>query len=485
MRILKLLGAVLLVAVVGLGGFLAKTVKRVTWRPLVKRGAPERLVFSNVRVFTATDAGVLEGQQVVVADGKIVSIGRMVSEASAGGPDGTGRVITSAGEPAGAIDGTGKTLLPGLIDAHVHLFNTAAPPWYLALPDGKHSLEAYVFSGVTSVVSMGDDAKQMKDAKAQLASGAWVGPRIVAAGSPITRTGGHPAASKNEILPTVLGPLIPDFAYEIETPADADAAVETMKTNGASFVKMVVDDLPGGMPRLEEAHLKAIVEAAHKRGLKAVAHVGNADDAMLAVKAGVDALNHMPNLGPMNDAQVEALKTAGIPVVPTMIIFERGAQMSESHYVFGELEQQIEAPEVLEQLSDATCAKNNPHPFLGKWLSAMAAARPHRTASLGAMYRAGVPLFVGTDSSIIGNVAGASIHHELKMLVSSGMTPHDALLGATVLPSRFFFPDARIGVIEPGAEADLLLVDGNPLEDIAATSKINTVVQGGKVVTRL
>lgn len=469
MRVLKLLGAVLLVAVVGLGGFLAKTVKRVSWRPLVKAGVSERLVISNVRVFTATDAGVLEGQQVVIEGGKILRVG----PAPAGLTE--GRVI----------DGTGKTLLPGLIDAHVHLFNTPAPPWYLALPDGKHSLEAYVFSGVTSVVSMGDDATEMKKAKAQLASGAWVGPRIASAGSPITRTGGHPAASKNELVPTVLGPIVPDFAYEIETPQDADAAVEKMKANGASFVKVVVDDLPGGMPRLEEAHLKAVVDAAHKRGIKAVAHVGTAEDATLAVKAGIDALNHMPNLGPMSDEQVATLKAAGIPVVPTMIIFERGAQMSESHYVFGEMEKQIEAPEVLEQLSDATCAKNNPHPFLGKWLSAMAAARPHRTASLGAMYRAGVPLFVGTDSSIIGNVAGASMHHELKMLVGAGMTPHDALLGATVLPARFFFPGERIGVIEEGAEADLLLVDGNPLEDISVTSKIVTIVQSGKPVERL
>jgi imidazolonepropionase-like amidohydrolase len=468
MRLLKLLAVVLFVLVVGAGGYLAKTVKRVTWRPLVKRGASEPLVFTNVRVFTATDAGVLEAQQVVVADGKIVSVG-------APGAEVKGRVI----------DGAGKTLLPGLIDAHVHLFNTASPPWYLALPDGKHTLEAYLYSGVTSVVSMGDDWKQMDAANARLKSGAYAGPRIAWAGSPITRTGGHPQASRNELVPRLLSPAIPDFGEEIETPEQADGVVAKMVSHGATFVKVVVDDLPGGMPRLEEAHLRAIVEAAHQRGIKAVAHVGTAEDAMLAVKAGIDGLNHMPNLGPMSDAQVATLKLAGIPVVPTMIIFERASQMSESHYVFGELDRAIEAPEILEQLGDETCAKNNPHPFLGKWLAQMAKARPDRAASVKAMSAAGIPLFVGTDSSIIGNVAGASIHAELKLLVASGVPPHDALLGATVLPARFFFPNERVGVIEPGATADLLLVDGNPLEDISVTSKIVTVVQGGAVVERL
>jgi imidazolonepropionase-like amidohydrolase len=397
------------------------------------------------------------------------------------------KLVPSGSElPPGAkvVDGAGGTLLPGLVDAHTHLLSTAAPTWYLALPDPGHNLEAYLYAGVTTIASMGDDLREIAPLRARVEHGELLGPRILYAGSPITRTGGHPEASKQAIVPFLLRPLTPDFSAQIDTTDDAKAAVTRAADGGASFVKLGVDDLPGGMPRLEHAHIAAAVAAAHARGLKVAAHVGTAKDALLAVAGGVDLLNHAPNRGPLSDADAQAIAKAGVPVVPTMIVFERVAQLGDGHLELGPMHRAIESPEILEELTDAKLKANGPPAFLRAWTSEIVASRRERAACVLALYRAGARMLVGTDSAILGNIAGASIHDEMRMLFESGVPAADILLGATSRSAAFFFERPEFGTIEPGKIADLLLVEGNPLDDIRATERIRLVVRAGRVVRR-
>ena len=149
----------------------------------------------------------------------------------------------------------------------------------------------------------------------------------------------------------------------------------------------------------------------------------------------VDALNHEPNLGPMSAEQVAQFADAGIPVVP-MIIFEKTAQFSEGTGL-SELDRAVESPEILEQLSDEATAKNTPHPFLTPWIAQMAKARADRAATVKALHAAGVTILVGTDSSIIGCIAGASLHQEMAMLVAAGVPAEDVLLGVTTRNAHF------------------------------------------------
>jgi imidazolonepropionase-like amidohydrolase len=471
-RIVKRLLAVLLAVVAvaaAFGVYVGIKVKRPSWKPLVVVAARERLVIRNVRVFTASSAGILEQQDVIIENGRIVAIQPAQNEPASGT----------------IIDGSGKTLLPGLFDAHTHLFSTAAPPWYLALPNAAHNLEAYLYAGVTTVASMGDDLREIRRLRERVDHGEICGPRIVYAGSPITRTGGHPEAAKRAIVPRVLWAGLPEFAVQIDTPEDGRAAVARAAEGGAHFIKVVLDEIPTGAPRLEAAHVAAIVGEAHARGLKVAAHVGTAADAILAAKTGVDLLNHAPNRGATSEADVGVLAAARLPVVPTMIVFERSAEFSERHVALGAMEAAVEAPEILEQLTDPSMAAHDLPPSLRGWFAEIAASRGHRAATVRALHAAGVPLFVGTDSSILGNVAGASIHHEMRMLVRAGVPPIDVLLGATSRPAKFFFDAPEFGSIEPGKAADLLLVDGNPMDDITATERIALVIQGGRIVKRL
>src|SRR5205814_2215584 len=144
--------------------------------PHVSRSpAPRRLRIRDVRVFAATHTTAIDHRDVVVDGDTITVVGD------------TG--VVDAGD-AMVIDGRGRTLLPGLVDMHAHSTLTAAPPWYPAVPDPRHALEAHLFAGVTTICDMGSDLDALVDARWRVARGEWLGPRVVFAGRIITRRGG-------------------------------------------------------------------------------------------------------------------------------------------------------------------------------------------------------------------------------------------------------------------------------------------------------
>ncbi len=375
------------------------------------RESSTHLAFRDVRVFDGSR--VLTGATVIVRDGKIAAVGADVAI------------------PAGAavIEGAGHTLLPGLIDSHTHVIEPTALK------------QALVF-GVTTEVDMFSWHRMIAQVKKlQAAGGNPDMADVFSACTLVTAPGGHGTEYGLDI-PTIGGP------------EEAQAFVDDRIAEGSDFIKIIY----GGRPSINRATLKAVVDAAHKRGKMAVAHIGTFRGAREAIEAGVDGLAHLfvdrapePGFGRFV-AEHKAF------VIPTLTVLESCACGS---------------PGGASLVQDSRLA-----PYLTPTdiKSLKLAFPPQRSLSpaqeaVRRLKAAGVPILAGTDAPNPGTAHGASIHRELELLVQAGLTPTEALASATSVPAKAFGLDDR-GRIAPGLRADLLLVKGDPTTDIKAARDI-------------
>ncbi|TDD50700.1 amidohydrolase [Kribbella antibiotica] len=354
-------------------------------------------------------------------------------------------VITAIGGPDIAHPGdelvTGGTLLPGLIDAHVHL-----------IPGATRLAARY---GVTTLI---DQFSQPDLIAAERAAGADFRTSSIGATAP----GGHPTLA------------FEPFPY-VEDPKQfvADRIAE-----GADHLKLIYDDGSGvamNIPTLDEPTIRALVEAAHASGLKVVAHVSTATGAVTVVDRGVDVLAHAPS-DPMSPAQVEAVAKARVAVIATLDITDGFATPDSADLpLLGEAELMVRMPARWRRLLDKQSRR---------WMPPEAPTNAIASANTLALHRAGVPVLAGTDAPNPGLVFGASLHRELQHLVAAGLTPAEAITAATAAPAEVFGLSDR-GRLTLGARADLLLVDGDPLTDITATQRIQNTWVAGEVATAM
>jgi imidazolonepropionase-like amidohydrolase len=243
---------------------------------------------------------------------------------------------------------------------------------------------------------------------------------------------------------------------------------------GADYIKIIIEEgafvgYPG-LPVLNGEGLIAAVEATHANGKLAIAHITTAESAQRAAAAGVDGLAHMFFDDPQTLEVIDDIASSGMFVIPTLtaansIFGNSGAVLASDERVSSKLSE-----EWLASLSDSM--NIYPEGDLGVVF-----------ANVKALHDAGVDILAGTDVSEPGEgygglAHGASMHHELRLLVAAGFTPIEALRAATSVPARRFSLDDR-GRIVAGLRADLLLVDGDPLSDITDTLNIDTIWRGG------
>jgi imidazolonepropionase-like amidohydrolase len=350
--------------------------------------------------------------------------------------------------PAGArvVIGAGRTLLPGLIDAHVHTWQ------HFALP--------LVF-GVTTQVDMFTGVPVMQRISKQMLEGRNGGEAdVFSAGTLITAPGGH-------------GTEFPVPIPTLENGGDAQAFVDARIAEGSHFIKVVMEDGFGDhhFNSLDRATVKAVIDAAHKRGKLAVVHISTLENARAALEAGADGLAHLFVAATISQQDADDLarlaRDKGAFVVPTFSVLESIAgvkprDLLDDPQVAGLLDRE-------ERGALQTGYGPVPRP-------AILAAPKMVTSS---MRRAGVPLLAGTDAGNAGTQYGASLHHELAALVDAGLSPREALVAATSAPARAFRLGQR-GQIAKGYKADLVLVEGNPLQDITATRRIVEVWKDGE-----
>jgi imidazolonepropionase-like amidohydrolase len=218
-------------------------------------------------------------------------------------------------------------------------------------------------------------------------------------------------------------------------PDEARAYVSQRVSEGVDYIKIIVDP-----PGFDEPTVRALVEAAHAQGLRTIAHAATRDAVLLAQAAGVDVLTHAPIDRQLEDGDVQRTRTSGQVVVPTLTMMKA----------------------IVERIGAvAPVSYDVARSTVGRW------------------YRAGVTILAGTDANQAPSAPasppyGTSLHHELELLVGAGPSAVDALRSATVLAAEHFGLSDR-GVITAGKRADLVLVDGDPLSDINAVSKIAAV----------
>jgi imidazolonepropionase-like amidohydrolase len=391
------------------------------------------LVFRNARVFDG--ARVLPRATVVVRDGRIAAVG-----AQAKAPPG-----------AQVIDASGKTLLPGLIDAHTHVLGAEA--LRAALVFGVTTeLDMFTTQGVLAAIR-----KRQSDGKDQDMAD------LRSAGTLVTAPGGHGT----------------EYGFEIPTirsPDEAQAFVDARIAEGSDYIKIIYDDGKTygiSFPTLSKETLKAVITATHRRGKLAVVHIGSLQGARDVIEAGADGLAHLfvdrapePDFGRFVAAHHAF-------VVPTLTVLQSVSSMRGGASLIAD-------PALSPYLSPSDQSQ------LGVSFPARPGAKTTYAAAEEAVRQlkaARVPVLAGTDAPNPGTAHGASIHRELELLVQAGLTPIEALAAATSVPAARFRLGDR-GRIAAGKRADLLLVEGDPTADIKATRRIAGVWKRGVAADR-
>ena len=392
----------------------------------------QSVLFRNARVFDGER--VSTNTDVLVRDGRIAALGRALT----------------APAQTQVIDGTGKTLLPGFIDAHTH-------SWGDALRD------ALVF-GVTSELDMFTETQLASAMRAEQKAGkAAQRADLFSAGTLITVPRGHG---------TQFGIAIPT----ITAPDSAQAFVDARLAEGSDYIKLVYDDGATygiSFPTLSLETLRAVVAATHKRGKLAVVHVGTALGARQAIEAGADGLVHLFTDTLASKDFAALVKGRNAFVVPTLVVLKS---------ITGE----PGSAALLDDKRIEPYVTQSARMSMRQSFPSRPTARPRydvAAQTVKALTAAGVTILAGTDAPNPGTAHGAAMHRELELLVQAGLTPLQALKAATSDGARAFRLIDR-GRIAVGLRADLVLVNGDPTTDITHTRAIESVWKGGVPLDR-
>jgi imidazolonepropionase-like amidohydrolase len=414
----------------GLFGIVAVLAAAVAVLLLLPEPAPPKrgsTAITGVRVFDG-DA-LIDNATVLIVDGRIAEVGAELAL-----PDGTE-----------IVDGRGRTVLPGLIDAHVHAYGNARTD---ALRMGVTTM-LDMFRSPTDQPMIIEQRRSLRPTNQS---------DLFSAGFLATAEGGHG---------TQYGLPVPIP----ESPETADDWVAERLDEGSDYIKIIIEDGSGWgrpLPTLDAAMVEALVDAAHDRGVLAVAHVSTRSAAKMAVRSGVDGLVHLFADEPVDAAFLDLAREAGIWIIPTASVLAA----SHGQSVPAWLTEGEHAETRIGSQQQAMLGQSFPG-------AQMRSARwPLVLDNIHRAHEAGIPLLAGSDAGNPGTAHGPSLHHELALLVEAGLTPMAALRSATSLPARAFGLDGR-GCIQPGCRADLVLVEGNPLADIRQTIRIDSVWKNG------
>lgn len=446
--------ALLLMACAGRGASAAPATPQ-TQRPLV---------ITDVTVVDVEHDRSLVHRTVVVEDGRIAAI----------------LAAPGARLPVDAerVDGSGRYLIPGLVDMHVHLFNL-----FSQRPPNDWTFAFYIAHGVTAVREMCGDPSTMalvRRWREQLERGQILAPRILAAGIPAG------------------GPTPDDARHQVDAAADA----------GADFVKVF-----SGVP---EANWRALMDEARRRRLPAYGHVPAAVPLLAAAAAGQRTDEHLMQAyeacstvetellaqrrghvgaalddllrsqepralaafdAPTRARVIRALAAAGQAQVPTLVLADEDRFAQAGPADADPLWRHLRADE-----------RRRWQAFHDGYAEADAKLATQRWSVanriVAAMRAAGVTLMAGTDSPMPGVYPGRALHEELALLVAAGLSPREALRAATLTPATFLGIADRSGSIAVGKRADLVLLDADPARDIHNTRRIEAVVLAGRLLRR-
>ena len=416
-------------------------------------------IYEGARLIRGDGTPAIERSAFIVENGTITRVGR----------------AEDVKAPTGAmrVNLTGKTVMPTLIDIHTHTgFQTGATyrPENYGRETIVEDLNRALYFGISTVVSEGiDPGEAAFKIRADQAAGRLGGARLFTAGRGIGAPNAGPGAD------TYKG-----IAYEITTDEQARSAVRELAGQKVDFIKIWVDDRNGRAPELSPSLYRAVIDEAHKRGIRVNAHVFYLADAKGLVAAGIDGFTHMVRDKDMDDEVIQAIVTRRVVIMPTLQNAERGRNTdppaSLAAWLNGPAREAI-GPELVAKVLGA---------YTGRTTAQASAARERYAIlqrSLAKLSAAGARIVLGGDTGLQDDPFGFAEHRELELMVEAGMTPMQALVAAT-RNGADYLRLRNAGTLAAGKQADFLVLDANPLEDITNTRRIARVFVKGREVTR-
>lgn len=428
-------------------------------------------------------------------------------------------LVDPGGDPSSAgarvVDCRGGYLIPGLINAHSHINMPSISPIRfsdlgLIREQILKNYEDAVCWGVTTVRDMTAVPKMLRRDREAIARGDLLGPRILSPFSFITVPGGYPdfGGVGNPIARWFTG----DPLLHAADAADCRRFVRQVREQGADLVKIGFDDrsfLWGKndvrLPVLSDAQVEAVMDEAAKVGLPVSAHHLYSSGLDRGLQFGVNSLEHVPADKPISDRQMQAILEKKIPFVPTLMVgismaFAREGVADPADPILADRRNwrdTVQLPEVALHCLPEIAARNEQaagfyrrgdyalpenrgreyfDPVLASRLLVMAADNTAR------LIRDGATIGVGNDSGVFFIYPGM-VHLEMECLCRLGLTPAQALRAATLVNARLCRIDDRCGTIDVGKWADLTLLTGDPLADVANAGKVRAVFKQGELVS--
>ncbi|MCD8099673.1 MAG: amidohydrolase family protein [Oscillospiraceae bacterium] len=394
------------------------------------------LAIKNVTLINGIDDAPIENASVVIDGGKFAEVGAEIEIPAA----------------AAVVDGTGKTIMPALSDAHTHMggtctFDHPGAGGRTETYDYTEAREGFLSWGVTTVRTCGDLSNDILSFRDDVRAGKIINsPRIISCGPFIQSENGHPWAT----VYMKDARIAKEGCIFINEQANIEEEVSNIYKRGADFVKVFYAhlnkmDTENFVPRISKTQLERVVATGHALGLKVAVHVDGPREAEDAIDCGADFIEHLIGANSddmtVDDAFVEKFKASGAVLDPTMISILRFDATPGYHSVWEALK-----------------------------------------AGIKKLYDAGVPFAVGCDSLIPFVPAGESLHDELACLVETGIDPMSVIKMATMGNAKLFGMDKTIGSIEPGKAADMIVLGSNPLDNISNTKDIKLVMMDGRVI---
>jgi imidazolonepropionase-like amidohydrolase len=392
----------------------------------IAQGSPVR-AFTGVTLVDGSDRSAVPNATIVVREGRVV----------AAGP------ANSVTIPAGAqrVSLAGKTVIPGLINAHGHV-------------NEPKDLRTYAAYGITTVFSLGGEPASVFAARAEQ---------------------GTPALDRARVF--VAGPVLTPG-----TPAEARTQVAEVAAQKVDIVKIRVDDNLGTTPKMTPEVYRAVIDEAHKRGLRVATHLFYLADAKALLAAGSDFIAHSVRDADVDADFISAIKRRGVCYSPTLMrevstfVYESTPEFFSDPFFLAHANAEWVA--TLKQPARQEAMRTSPS--AQRYKAALEVAR----RNLKKLSDAGVPIAMGTDTGPTGRFQGYFELMEIEMMVKAGLTPRQALASATRDAARCMKLDRELGTIEPGKWADFVVLDANPLTDIANVRRIASVYIAGNQVAR-
>ena len=368
------------------------------------------------------------------------------------------------------VDGTGRFLIPGLIDMHTHVSKTRGS-----------SLSLLVSKGVTTVRDLGGDHEELLAWRREIAAGTRIGPQLLIAG-PYLESASNAARQHATPADQMVEPT-ERTRVGVAAPGDAERIISTLAARGVDHLKI--------RTTTDRDTYLAIGAAARRHGLSLAGHIQpyGLDDILASGQASLEhgfypPLDERPGVD--RGALFARLAAGGVTIVPTIVVLER----------LGTPDDETMKRRVTEADTPANGKRLLSAYLRADWREQLAEQGPERRPlyrrlheslrrDLREMRAAGVPILAGTDIGVLNVVPGESLHEELALLVrDANLSPLEALRAATRDAAAFLGREREIGTIAAGRRADLILLDADPIEDIAHVSRIRAVVLRGRLFDR-